>query len=323
VQILLTHTPQARSQYYGAESLKGLQRLGEVVLHEALTVLDTAGLITAARNVDIIVADRATAVTAELFNAAPNLKAVVRCAVDIRNIDVVAASAVGVLVTRASPGFIDAVTELTIGLMIDLSRGVSRAVADYQASRVPQIVMGRQLSSSTVGIIGYGSIGRRVASVAYSLGMTALISDPFAEPEISHFEHVSLSELLRRSDYVVCLAVANEHTENLMGLSQFRAMQSHAYFLNLSRGNLVDEAALAQALGENWIGGAALDVGRAPDQMPSPDLARRPNVIATPHIGGLTPQAISAQSLETVEQVRTILAGDVPHGAVNAAAWIR
>jgi D-3-phosphoglycerate dehydrogenase len=100
-------------------------------------------------------------------------------------------------------------------------------------------------------------------------------------------------------------------------------MQPHAFFINLSRGNLVDEAALAAALRENRIAGAALDVGRALDQMPSPELARLPNVIATPHVGGLTPQAIEHQSAETVRQVAAIIKGEAPAGAVNAISWMR
>jgi D-3-phosphoglycerate dehydrogenase len=100
-------------------------------------------------------------------------------------------------------------------------------------------------------------------------------------------------------------------------------MQAHAFFINLSRGNLVDEAALAAALRENRIAGAALDVGRAPDQMPMPELAKLANVIATPHIAGLTPQAIEHQALETVRQVGFIIKGEAPVGAVNAEHWTR
>jgi D-3-phosphoglycerate dehydrogenase len=134
---------------------------------------------------------------------------------------------------------------------------------------------------------------------------------------------VSLEKLLERSDYVVCLAVADESTENLIGPAALARMQPHAFFINLSRGNLVDEAALAAALRENRIVGAAMDVGRARDQMPTPELAKLANVIATPHIGGLTPPAIESQSLETVRQVEAIIRGQVPIGAVNADHWTR
>jgi D-3-phosphoglycerate dehydrogenase / 2-oxoglutarate reductase len=323
MKVLLTHTPQSRAQYYGARSLERLQAVAQVKLHESNDALDAAGLIEAADGVDIIVADRLTAGPGEIFPALPNLRAFVRCAVDIRNIDVDAASAAGVLVTRAGPGFVQSVAELALGFMVDLSRGVSRATADYQAERKPEIVMGRQLAGSRLGIIGYGSIGRYLADIAKVLGMEILIADPFATVSEQGLQHVPLDDLLARSDFVVCLAVANEQTENLIGQAALARMPPHAFFINLSRGNLVDEAALSAALRENRIAGAAMDVGRALDQMPSPELAKLPNVIATPHIGGLTPPAIESQSLETVRQVAAIVAGEVPAGAVNADRWRR
>src|ERR1700690_784171 len=122
VRVLLTHTPQARRQYYGDRSLKRLQALAQVILHEAGDALDAAGLIEVARDVDIIVADRLPEGPGEIFPQLPGLRAFVRCAVDIRNIDVEAASAAGVLVTRAGPGFVPSVAELAIGFMVDLSR---------------------------------------------------------------------------------------------------------------------------------------------------------------------------------------------------------
>ena len=323
MKVLLTHTPAFRRQYYGERSLKGLQALAQVKLHEAGEVLDAGRLIEAARDVDIIVADRVTEGRAEIFPQLPQLRAFVRCAVDIRNIDVTAASAAGVLVTRASPGFVPAVAELALGFMVDLSRGVSRATSDYQAGRKPEVVMGRQLAGSRIGIIGYGSIGRRLAQLAKVLGMEVMVTDPFATIADADIQHLPLDDLLSGADYVVCLAIANEQTENLIGQAALARMQSHAFFINLSRGNLVDEAALAAALREHRIAGAAIDVGRAPDQMPMPELAGLPNVIATPHIGGLTPQAIEHQALETVRQVAAIIKGDAPVGAVNAEHWTR
>jgi D-3-phosphoglycerate dehydrogenase / 2-oxoglutarate reductase len=323
VKVLLTHTPQTRAQYYGERSLAGLQAVAEVKLHQADAALDAIGLIAAADDVDIIVADRLTAGPSEIFPRLPKLRAFVRCAVDIRNIDVDAASAAGVLVTRAGPGFVQSVAELAIGFMVDLSRGVSRASADYHAGRQPAIVMGRQLAGSRLGIIGYGSIGRYLAGIAKVLGMEVLVADPFATIDDATIRLLPLDDLLDRADFVVCLAIANEKTENLIGQAALARMQPHAFFINLSRGNLVDEAALSAALREKRFAGAAMDVGRAPDQMPTPGLAKLPNVIATPHIGGLTPPAIESQSLETVRQVEKIIAGEVPVGAVNAANWTR
>jgi D-3-phosphoglycerate dehydrogenase len=323
VKVLLTHTPEFRRQYYGERSLKELQAAAQVVLHQADAALDAAGLIDAARDVDIIVADRLTEGPGEIFPKLPKLRAFVRCAVDIRNIDAEAASAAGVLVTRAGPGFVQSVAELAIGFMVDLSRGISRATADYHAGRQPDVLMGRQLAGNRLGIIGYGSIGRYLAPVAKSLGMTVLVTDPFVTTDDAGIEQVSLETLLARADYVVCLAVANEQTENLIGHAALARMQPHAFFINLSRGNLVDEAALIAALRANRIAGAAMDVGRAHDQMPTLELAKLANVIATPHIGGLTPPAIESQSLETVRQVEAIIDGKIPAGAVNADHWTR
>ena len=290
---------------------------------KATMPLDTAGVIAMARGVDFIIADRSTPVPAEVFASLPGLKVVMRSAIDIRNIDVAAASQAGVLVTHAEAGFVQSVVELTLGLLVDLSRGVSRAVADYQAGRMPEIKVGRQLGGSTVGIIGYGRISRALAPMLATLGMKVLVSDPYAQVDDRRFIKLPLDELLGQADYVVCLAIANEETENLMDAAAFARMKPDAFFINMSRGNLVDEAALAKALTEGRIAGAAMDVGRAPDQMPSPELARLPNVIATPHIGGLTPPASESQAFDTVRQVEALVKGEVPPGAANLESWTR
>jgi D-3-phosphoglycerate dehydrogenase / 2-oxoglutarate reductase len=245
VRLLLTHVPLARRQYYGARALARLQELVEVVLHEGEAPLDPAGVIALARDVDFIIADRATPVPAEIFAGLPGLRVVMRSAIDIRNIDVPAASRAGVLVTQAEAGFVQSVVELTLGFLVDLSRGVSRATADYQAGRMPEIRVGRQLGGSTVGIIGYGRISRALAPMLAALGVTVLVSDPYAQVDDQRFIKLPLDELLGRADYVVCLAIANEETENLMDAAAFARMRPDAFFINMSRGNLVDEAALA------------------------------------------------------------------------------
>ena len=323
MKILLTHTPQMRQDYYGARSLKGLQALGDVLLHEGDEALDAAALVAAAEDADIIVSDRKTEGPGEIFGKLPKLRAFIRCAVDVRNIDVEAATKQGILVTQAGPGFQKSVSEMAIGYMIDLSRHISRATADYQAGKMPDVVMGRQLSGSTAGIMGYGSIGSHLAPILKAMGMTVLVADPYAKVQDPDIKHVSLEQLLAKSDYVVCLVVATEETENLMNAAAFAHMRPSAVFINLSRGNLVDEAALLAALKSHTIAGAALDVGREPDQMPSRIIAKLPNVIATPHTGALTPPSIEYQSLETVQQVATIIKGGAPVGAVNASAWTR
>lgn len=323
MKLLLTHVPQARRQYYGARALARLQELADVTLHEGDASLDAAGVIAMGRGVDFIIADRATPVPAEVFEGLPGLKVVMRSAIDIRNIDVAAASKAGVLVTHAEAGFVQSVVELTLGLMVDLSRGISRSVADYQADRKPEIRVGRQIGGSTVGIVGYGQISRALAPMLAALGVKVLVSDPYAQVDDRRFIKLPLEEMLGQADTVICLAIANEETENLMNEAAFARMKPGAFFINMSRGNLVDEAALARALASGHLAGAAMDVGRAPDQMPSPELARLPNVIATPHIGGLTPPASESQAFDTVRQVEALVKGEVPPGAANLESWTR
>jgi len=317
-KILLTHTPEMRRNYYSERCVAGLRALGDLVLHGATQPPGGESLVAAARGVHVIVADRNTPGAGIVFERCPDLVAFTRCAVDIRNVDVAAASANGVLVTRASAGFVPAVTELVVGFLVDLARGISSATAQYHAGTVPPAGMGRQIAGSTIGIIGYGAIGRRVAEVCVLLGATVRVSDPHAKVSATGIAQCSLDELLAASDYVVCLAIANEQTENLMNDATFGRMKRGACFVNVSRGNLVDEAALVRALESGHIAGAAIDVGRATDQMPTPAVARRADVIATPHVGGLTPEAAEHQALETVRQVAEIVRGRAPVGAVNA-----
>ncbi len=308
------------NNYYGERALAALRALGDVRLNETGRVLDARALAQAARGCEIVVSDRQTPGPAEFFANAPDLIAFLRVAVDIRNIDVQAASAQGILVTHATPGFTAAVAEMAIGFMIDCGRQVTQAASAYHAGAVPQARMGRQLKGAALGIIGYGVIGEYLADLALAFGMTVLVADPYKKVVATGLAQVALADLLARSDFVVCLAIANEETENLMNAAAFAAMKPTAYFINLSRGNLVDEAALAAALAEKRIAGAALDVGRAPDQMPSPALARRADVIATPHSAGLTPEAAEHQAFDTVNQVAALIAGRMPAGAANAQA---
>jgi D-3-phosphoglycerate dehydrogenase len=318
VKVLLTHSPEALKLYYGERALAGLVKLGEVKLNSTHSSLEGEALIAAAADCDLIVSYRQSPAPAALFERLPKLKAFLRCAIDIRNVDVAAASRAGVLVTQASAGFVTAVSELVLGFLVDLSRGITHSAMEYRAGRVPRARSGKELKGSTLGVIGYGAIGKEVVRLGQALGMRVLVHDPYQQ-----VEQVPLDTLLRESDYVVPLAVATAETENLIGKDAFARMKKGAYLVNVSRGNLVDEAALEAALDSGHVAGCALDVGRAPDQMPTPRLAARPDVIATPHTAGLTLPAIEHQALETVAQAAEIVAGRVPKGAVNAEHWKR
>jgi D-3-phosphoglycerate dehydrogenase len=317
-RVFLTHTPDMLENYYGARALAALREIAEVRLNPTGQVLDAAALAGHARGCEIVVSDRQTPGYGAFLGETPDLVAFLRCAVDIRNVDVEAASRAGILVTQATPGFMASVAEMTVGYMVDLARHITASAVDYRAGREAEPRRGRQLKGATAGIIGYGAIAQHLAPILSAIGMTVLVCDPhktIAEPGL---RQVEMDALLAGSDFVVCLAVATEETENLMGADTFARMRPGAFFINMSRGNLVDEAALAAALDRGHLAGAAMDVGRAPDQKPSLALASRPDVIATPHTAGLTPSATEHQAFDTVEQVRALLAGRVPPGAVNA-----
>ena len=319
MKILLTHSPEARALYYGERALAGLRAVGEVKLNEKSSPLEGEELVAAAQDCDLIVSYRQSPAPAELFQSLPRLVAFLRCAIDIRNVDVAAASRAGVLVTQASAGFVTSVSEMVLGFLVDLSRDITRSASLYHDNKIPKAGMGRELKGSTLGVIGYGAIGKEVVRIAKALGMRVLINDPY----VKGIEQVSLDELLEQSDFVVPLAVATAQTENLIDAKAFETMKKGAYLINVSRGNLVDEAALAAALDSGKLAGCAMDVGRAADQMPTPRLAARPDVIATPHTAGLTLPAIEYQSMETVAQAAEIVRGKVPKGAVNPEHWKR
>lgn len=317
VRVFLTHAPDMLANYYGERALAELRAVADVRLNPHGRVITTPELIEAARGCEIIISDRQTAGEAAIFDNLAELVAFERVAVDIRNVDVAAASRNGILVTRASPGFVPAVAEWIIGAMIDAARNTTGYAEAYRQGRVPAAIMGRQLQGSTVGIIGYGAIGSYLANLCVMLGMHVLVHDPYrrVEPPLLAAEK---ADLLAQSDFVVPLAVATPDTENLIDAAALAGMKPSAWLINASRGNLVDERALEEALNLRQIAGVVMDVGRAPDQQPSPHLARRPDVIATPHVAGLTPQAIEHQAIETARQAAALIRGELPAGAVNA-----
>jgi D-3-phosphoglycerate dehydrogenase len=319
VKILLTHSPEALANYYGENALSKLKQAGTVKLNTKDHSLEGEEMIAAAADCELIVSYRQSPGPAAVFERLPKLRAFLRCAIDIRNIDVAAASKAGVLVTQASAGFVTSVTELVLGFLVDLARGVTGSVFLYRENKIPKATLGKELKGSSIGIIGYGAIGREVARVCNALGMKVLLNDPY----VKGIDQVSMDQLLSAADFIVPLAVATAETENLINEKSISKMKRGAYLINVSRGNLVDEAAVEAALDSGQLAGFAMDVGRAPDQMPTPRLAARKDVIATPHTAGLTPQAIEHQSLETAAQAAEIVKGRVPKGAVNAQHWKR
>lgn len=318
ISVFVSHPQPMLDMYFGRRALQALGEMAQVRLNDSPHDLPESELVVASHDCDVLIAYRQTPAPASLFAAMPRLTAFIRCAMDIRTVDVAAASAHGVLVTRASAGFHAAVAEWIIAMAINLARDIPHHASAYQRGEFPPPRMGRELRGATVGIIGYGGIGQRFGELALAFGTRLLVHTPQPVDTHERLTQVPLSTLLAESDFVVCLAPALPETSRLMNAQAFAAMRAGSFFINASRGELVNEAALLAALDSGHLAGCALDVGLAADQTPPPALARHPRVLATPHIAGLTPPATEHQALETVQQLRSLLQGQMPPGAVNA-----
>lgn len=314
VKVFVTHNSEDLTAYY-ARALPGLRRIAEVEVNPLDRDLSTSELIEMAAGCEVIVAHRSTPGETDIFSALPDLLAFLRCAVDISTIDVEAASDAGVLVAQADKSFVASTAELALGLYLDVSRQISSSTVDYRAGGEPPQRPGRQVRGQTAGIIGCGAIGAYLADLLTSMGVDVLVHDPYVE---SMYEDVGLDDLFHRSDVVFPLAPGGEATTGLIGEAELGRMKHGAVLVNVSRGELLDEQAVANALDAGSLSGVGLDVGQATDQRPSLLLAERSDVVATPHLGGLTPENADAQALSSVEQVGALIAGHVPPRSVNA-----
>lgn len=319
LKIFLSHNPEDLGVYFkkAYEALTALTETVEVVLNPEERNLTTEEVIEAASGCQIVICHRATSGGRKLFEELVDLAVFIRPQVDISDVDVAAASANNILVLNSVPAFVPATAEMALALMLDLARDVTASTFEFKAGRMPPSPMGRQLNGSTAGIIGYGAIGSYLAEKLVALGMRVLVTDPYATCSSEEIEQVSLETLLRESDFVLPLAVANEETENLINREAISLMKPDVYFVNVSRGNLVDEQALAEAYRQGRVAKIAMDVGRGADQRPSSQLAELEGVVATPHLGGLTVQNAETQAWSAVEQVEAILKGEMPPRAVN------
>lgn len=324
VRILITHNNDLLKNFYNLDAVAQMRTLGEVTLNGTDEPLAGEKLIAAAKHMDIIVSDRMAAGTPEVFERLPNLVAFMRNAVDARNVDVEAASRHGILAVRCSQGYADAVAEMAFGLMFSLGRRIHIGDRLYKQGQDAQpMVMTRQMAGAPIGIIGHGAIGKRIADIAVALGMEVSVHDPYARVVNGNVRQVDLDRVLSHPLFVVCAAYVTPETRNMMNAAAFAKMRRDAYFINIARGAIVDEAALEAALSNGTIAGAGLDVGLGIDEQPTLRIAKLPNVVAAPHVAGLTREASDYQAFETVKQVKDILAGKAPAQAMNAQHWTR
>ncbi|MEE9608119.1 MAG: phosphoglycerate dehydrogenase [Myxococcota bacterium] len=291
----------------------------EVELRPGLAPGDLAEAIADA---EALVIRSGTKVTADVIAAAPKLRAIGRAGIGVDNVDVPAATARGIVVMNTPGGNNITTAEHAVALLISLARHVPQANASVKQGRwEKQRFMGMELYNRTLGLLGLGNIGRIVASRARGFGMKVIAHDPFISQETAaklEVELVPFDELLARSDAISVHVPRTKETIGLLGREAFEKVRPGVLVVNAARGEIVDEVALAEALDDGRVGGAALDVfSEEPPRKDNP-LLQRDDVICTPHLGASTEQAQVNVSIEVAEQVRDYLLSGVVRNGVNA-----
>ena len=272
---------------------------------------------------DGLVVRSATKVTAELLEHAPRLRVVGRAGVGVDNIDVEAATHRGILVMNTPGGNAVSVAEHTFALMLAMARSVPQSNASIHAGRWEKSgASGTELRGKTLGLVGLGRVGTEVARRARALEMKVLAHDPYVTPTAAReveVELVTLDELMKRADVISLHTSLSAATEKMFGAAAFAKMKRGARLVNCARGELIDEAALAEALKSGQLAAAAVDTFAEEPPKNSP-LIGLANLIATPHIAGSTAEAQEEVGTAVAQQVRDYLADGLIRNAVNMPA---
>jgi D-3-phosphoglycerate dehydrogenase / 2-oxoglutarate reductase len=287
---------------------------------DVATGLDEAGLVARIPAYDALIVRSKTRVTAPVIAAASALKVVGRAGIGVDNIDVAAATERGIVVFNTPDANATTTAELTIAHLLSLSRHLPQADRSVRSGAwTPTKFVGAELAGKTVGIIGFGTIGRLVAQRCAGLKMRVLAYDPFVQPDIvrqSAAEPHDLDALLAASDYVTLHCPMIDKTRNLIDADRIARMKPGARLINCARGGLVNEDALVDALTRGHLAGAALDVFAQEPPNASPLLALD-NVVLTPHLGASTEEAQQAVSVRIAEDIAHFLKTGAAETAVN------
>ncbi|HEX7031871.1 MAG TPA: hydroxyacid dehydrogenase [Nitrososphaera sp.] len=275
--------------------------------------IKAAELLSSVKDYEVIVVRSRTKVTKEVIDAASNAKIIARVGVGLDNVDLKAAEARKIKVINAPEAASVAVAELAIGLMISLARSIPRADAEGKRGNwIKKELMGTQLSGKYLGIVGVGNIGRNVGRMAKALRMNLIGYDPYPinREFISDTGMIvtDFNTLLESADFVTCHVPATTETRHMFNADSFAKMKPTAYLVNTSRGEIIDENALYEALKNGKLAGAALDVFEV-EPPTNKQLLNLPNLVCTPHIGAQTKEAQELASTVIAEKVIQILRG--------------
>ena len=296
----------------------GLEENGQAILRKSAEVVDRSGitadeLLKVVGEYDAVIVRGRTKVTAAVFDAAPNLKAVGRAGVGVDNIDLHAAKQHKVTVVNSPLATTVAVAELTMGLMLSLVREIPRADTALKSGKwLKKELEGAELYEKTLGIIGYGRIGQTVAKRAIAFDMRIVAFDPLRPTEEvcqDGCEPLTLEGLLAKSDFITLHTPLTDQTRGMLGADQFAIMKDGVYLVDAARGGVVDENALLDALNSGKVAGAALDVFAVEPQGATP-LVNHPRVIGTPHVGAQTVEAQQRAANDIATEVVRALRGE-------------
>ena len=304
------------SEFMDAEAVEGLRRDWDVRYEPGLAQARD-DLLAAVASVRALIVRNVTRVDRELLDAAPALEVVGRLGVGLDNIDLDACAERGIAVFPATGANAVSVAEYVLTAMLTLRRPVYGATARVAGGEWPrQELGGHELAGSRLGLIGLGAVARAVAERASALGMRIAAVDPYLAPDDAAWVAVerveAVPDLLRMSDALSIHVPLTESTRGLIDAAALALMPPHALLVNTSRGGIVDEAALVDALRAGRLGGAALDVF-ADEPLSAAGGARfaeTPNLLLTPHIAGITEESNRRVSLVTAENVRRALFGE-------------
>lgn len=266
--------------------------------------------------------------TEAVMKAAPRLRAVVSPWVGTDGFDIAAATRLGIAVVNSQPEeHSQSMAEATLMMILAASYALPQAqrVLAINGPR-PDTPSAELLTGKTLGIVGFGQIGRRLAALVQGWSLTVKVHDPFAVDVPAHIEQVSLETLLQDSDIISLHTVLTKETWHLIDAERIRLMKPDAILVNTARGGLVDEAALFDAMSAGHLRGAALDVFETEPLPSDSPLRRLPNVLLTPHMIGQTKQSRAALVDQAVSNVIAVLSGQLPSGLRNpqvADAWLK
>lgn len=299
------------------EGLLILREVGEVVNQPKITPSE---LLEVLPEYHALVVRSRSKVTQEVIKSGRQLKVIGRAGVGVDNIDLKAAISRGITVVNSPMAATNAVAEHTLALMLALARQIPRADASMKQQKWEKnAFMGSELNGKTLGLVGMGRIGTRVALLAQAFGMVVKAYDPFVSEDDIRKRGVipeSFLQVLASADYVSLHLPLSESTRGLIGAEQLGIMKKGARLVCTARGGVIDESALRAALDTGDLAGAALDVFAS--EPPPPDsIAEHPKVIATPHVGAQTMEAQKRAGIDIAEEIVAVLQGREPRWRVT------